>query len=156
MTRASLHYKKLTKYCYNSSYGNNGFTDNLTTLEPIYDVAMSNANWGNGWRMPTLSEYQELYNNTTHSWTQQNGVNGLLLTAKDDSGNSLFLPAAGTYKDNGHNFNGTEGDYWSSTLVTDQEPGNAWIFCFVSYGEGTFRNERYCGKSVRAVYNPQN
>ena len=56
-------YNTLTKYCSNSSYGYNGFTDNLTTLLPEDDAAT--ANWGGNWRMPTKEEFQELYNNTT-------------------------------------------------------------------------------------------
>lgn len=67
-------YNTLTKYCNNSSYGYNGFTDNLTTLQPEDDAAT--ANWGAGWRMPTKGEWEELYNNTTCTWTTQNNVSG--------------------------------------------------------------------------------
>ena len=81
----------LTKYCNNSSNGYNGYTDNLTTLLPEDDAAT--ANWGSDWRMPTNEEWQELYNNTTVTWTTRNGVDGRLFTASN--GNSLFLPAAG-------------------------------------------------------------
>ena len=88
-------YNTLTKYCTRSDYGFNGFTDNLTILLPEDDAAT--ANWGNGWRMPTIEEWQELYQNTTHTWTTQNGVNGRLFTASN--GSSLFLPAAG-YRNN--------------------------------------------------------
>ena len=41
-------YSTLTKYCNNSSYGNNGFTDNKTQLELSDDAAR--ANWGGSWR----------------------------------------------------------------------------------------------------------
>ena len=136
----------LTKYCNNSSYGYNGFTDNLTTLLPEDDAAA--ANWGNGWRMPTKEEFLELLDNTTVTWTQQNGVNGYLFTASN--GNSLFLPAAG-YRWNDELFlAGYDGTYWSSSLSTDY-PSNAWYFLFSSYGEGVFDESRYDGRSVRAV-----
>lgn len=46
--------KLLTKYCNNASYGDNGFTDNKTTLEPEDDAA--HVNWGGSWRMPTDAE----------------------------------------------------------------------------------------------------
>ena len=81
----------LTKYCNNASYGYNGYTDDLTTLQPGDDAAT--AQWGSGWRMPTKDEWQELLDNTTTTWTTQDGVNGRLFTAAN--GNSLFLPAAG-------------------------------------------------------------
>ena len=44
----------LTKYCNNSSYGYNGFTDNLTILEPSDDA--TTVNLGADWRMPTKEE----------------------------------------------------------------------------------------------------
>ena len=39
-------YNSLTKYCHQYDYGYNGFTDNLTELEPADDAAT--ANWGSG------------------------------------------------------------------------------------------------------------
>ncbi len=82
---------RLTKYCTNSSYGNGGFTDNKTVLDPIDDAAT--ANWGGAWRMPTEAEQDELRNNCTWTWTTQNGVNGYKVVGPN--GNSIFLPAAG-------------------------------------------------------------
>ena len=115
---------QLTKYCTNADYGYNGFTDNLTTLLPEDDAAT--ANWGNGWRMPTKEEWQELYQ-TTVTWTTQNGVNGRLFTASN--GNSLFLPAAGYRCDGSLWHAGSYGDYWSSSLYTER-PNFAWDFYF--------------------------
>ena len=136
----------LTKYCNNSSYGYNGFTDNLTTLLPEDDAAT--ANWGNGWRMPTKEEWQELYQNTTHTWTTQNGVNGRLFTASN--GNSLFLPAAGYRLDGSLGYAGSLGDYWSSSLYTGY-PYYAWGLNFNSVDSGMDYSYRDYGWSVRAV-----
>ncbi len=140
-------YYTLTKYCNNSDYGYNGFTDNLTTLLPEDDAAT--ANWGSDWRMPTKEEWQELYSNTTQTWTTQNGVNGRLFTASN--GNSLFLPAAG-HRWGGELGNaGSHGYYWSSSLCTD-DPNDAWYLLFYSgstyVGSGFYR---YFGFSVRPV-----
>ena len=41
---------RLTKYCTNSNYGDNGFTDSLTELLPEDDAAT--ANWGEPWQTP--------------------------------------------------------------------------------------------------------
>ena len=120
-------YTTMTKYCNNSSYGYNGFTDNLTTLEPSDDAAT--ANWGDGWRMPTQAEFQELLDNTTNTWTTQNGVSGRLFTAAN--GNSLFLPAAGYRDGSSLRYAGSYGDYWSSSLYTDL-PSCAWYLFFGS------------------------
>jgi hypothetical protein len=57
----------LTKYCYDANYGNNKFTDKLTTLQSSDDAAT--ANWGDGWRMPTDKEMQELIDNCNTTWT---------------------------------------------------------------------------------------
>ena len=139
-------YNTLTKYCNNSSYGYNGFTDDLTTLLPEDDAAT--ANWGSDWRMPTKEEWQELYDNTTMTWTTQNGVNGRLFTASN--GNSLFLPAAG-YRGNGSLYcAGSYGDYWSSSLNTDY-PYDAWYFDFNSGSCRMYNGSRGCGQSVRPV-----
>ena len=145
----------LTKYCNNASYGYNGYTDNLTVLEASDDAAT--ANWGSGWRMPTKVEWQELLDNTTYTWTFQNGVYGQRFTASN--GNSLFLPAA-SYR-NGTSLNGVGvlGCYWSSSLNTgnpngmgDDGPSGAWdlnfhsLNCSVSIG-----SNRDDGMSVRPV-----
>ena len=142
----------LTKYCYNSIYGYNGFSDNLTTLLPEDDAAT--ANWGNDWRMPTQEEWQELYSNTTCIWTTHNGVNGRLFTSTN--GNTLFLPEAGSYAllGNGEFLFEGGGFYWSSSLLVgglwnDPSYGNYLYFDGSYYGMENV--ERCVGNSVRAV-----
>jgi uncharacterized protein (TIGR02145 family) len=139
-------YNTMTKYCNNSSYGYNGFTDNLTTLLPEDDAAT--VNWGGGWRMPTKEEWQELYNNTTVTWMTQNGVNGRLFTASN--GNSLFLPAAGYRGSSNLTGAGSYGDYWSSSLLTGY-PGNAWELYFNLDDYDMGNGSRGYGQSVRPV-----
>ena len=139
-------YNTLTKYCNDSDYGYNGFTDNLSTLLPEDDAAT--ANWGGDWRMPTKEEWQELYQNTTHTWTTQNGVNGCLFTASN--GNSLFLPAAG-YRHNNSLFDAADnGFYWSSSLNPDY-PNNAWYLDPYSLNYNMNYSRRVDGQSVRPV-----
>ena len=136
----------LTKYCNNPDMGYNGFTDNLTTLLPEDDAAT--ANWGGEWRMPTKAEFEELYNNTTVTWTQQNGVNGRLFTAAN--GNSLFLPAAGSRYNSSLDLAGSDGYYWSSSLYAGS-PSYAWHLDFYSGNYLVdYRNRNY-GRSVRPV-----
>ena len=140
----------LTKYCTNANFGYNGYVDNLTTLLPEDDAATTN--WGDGWRMPTEEEWEELLNNTTVTWTTQNGVSGRLFTASN--GNSLFLPAAG-YRNYGNLLDaGSCGYYWSSSLYTD-DPGSAWCFIFYSDYYDMYVNYRRCGFTVRPVRSPQ-
>lgn len=142
-------YTTLTKYCNNSSYGYNGFTDNLTELELTDDAAY--VNWGSQWRMPSKEQFEELINSsyTTTTWTTQNGVNGCLITS-NTNGNSIFLPAAG-YRIH-MSLSGAGGicSYYSRTLV-DGYPNEAWLLSascgspfLYRYGYG-----RYDGESVR-------
>ncbi len=136
----------ITKYCNNSNYGNNGFTDYLTTLQLSDDAAR--ANWGGDWRIPTKAEWEELKDNTTVTWTTQNGVYGRKFTASN--GNSLFLPAAGSCRNGSLDFAGSYGLYSSSSLSTDR-PSRAWHLEFSSdYCSTTYSDRRY-GKPVRAV-----
>ena len=136
----------LTKYCNDTYYGYNGFADNLITLQPSDDAAIVNG--GIGWRMPVGLEWEELYQNTTHTWTTQNGVNGRLFTASN--GNSLFLPAAGCRLGDEFNFVGLIGGYWSSSLDT-VHPSSAWYFSFGSGDYGMGGGGRSFGLSVRPV-----
>ena len=137
---------QLTKYCNMVNYGNNGFTDNLTTLVPEDDAAT--VNWGNNWHIPTMAEWEELCQNTTNTWTTQNGVNGRLFTASN--GKSLFLPAAGCYVDAELINSGENGCYTSSTLLTENAHfARHLYFNIEEYSFGS--DYRSYGQSVRAV-----
>ena len=135
---------QLTKYCSNSSYGYNGFTDNLTILQPGDDAATANY----GGRTPTREEWQELMDKTTSQWTTQNGVNGRRFTGPN--GNSLFLPAAGYLWGSSLKEAGSNGSYWSSSLVTDH-PDYAFCFVFDSSKLRLSDASRVDGFPVRAV-----
>ena len=143
-------YKTMTKYCINSSYGYNGFTDNKTVLDAEDDAA--HVNWGGSWRMPTNAEWTELRNNCTWTWTTQNGVNGYRVTSNKTgyTDKSIFLPAAGGRFDTSLSNVGACGYYWSSSLYTDY-PYSAWFVDFSSNGVSRHNCSRYCGVSVRPV-----
>ncbi|MBO7652183.1 MAG: InlB B-repeat-containing protein [Bacteroidales bacterium] len=139
-------YNKLTKYCNNAEYGNDGFTDALTTLEASDDAAT--ANWGSVWRMPTQTELNELKNSCTVTWVTYNGVNGRLFTGPN--GNSIFLPAAGGRVVSELYNAGSYGNYWSSSFSTDL-PYRAWHLYFYSDYYGMNSYDRSYGQSVRPV-----
>ena len=139
---------KQTKYCNNKEYGDNGFTDNKTTLESEDDAAT--ANWGKGWRMPTSSEWAELRENCTWTWTTQNDVKGYLVASKTND-NSIFLPAAGYRYETDLSDAGSNGGYWSSSLnenLNDFALGSVY-FDSDYVGDGYFG--RKDGRSVRPV-----
>ena len=141
-------YNTMTKYCSNSDYGYNGFTDSKTVLDPEDDAA--NVNLGGKWRIPTDEEWKELIDNCTSIWTQENGIVGRKVTS-NNNGNSIFLPAAGHWADTRLLRVGIIGSYWSSSLYT-VDPNYAW--CVRSYSDYFGRSKdlsRYFGYPVRPV-----
>ena len=112
-----------------------------------YDAAT--ANWGDGWRMPTEAEFQELMDNCTWEWTTQNGHKGYKVTSKKN-GQSIFLPAAGWRYGADENRVGSYGYYGSST------PDESYTYraCDLSFCEGYYGADwgsRSYGRSVRPV-----
>ena len=88
-------------------------TDGLTTLLPEDDAA--HVNWGGQWRMPTKEELTELREQCTWKWVTINGIKGNKVTGPN--GNSIFLPAGGSYNtfDDQLNLAGVHGWIYSST-----------------------------------------
>lgn len=106
------------------------------------------ANLGTPWRMPTVAEFQELYDNCTHVWTTRNGVYGLLFTS-NVNGKTIFFPANGDYNGTTLGFYGSKGFYWSSKYISGTY---ARSFQFDSSIVETGANsQRRVGISVRAV-----
>ena len=138
----------LTKYCFSSIWGHNGYTDELTTLEATDDAAT--VNWGEGWRMPTDEECQELYNNCYASWDTQNGVVGVTLTSRSN-GNSIFIPI-----DPEEN-NGTH--YWSSSFGTDDDDPTMGKTLYLNASNqivSSGGDQRNRPNAIRPVYAPSN
>ena len=143
---------QLTKYCTNSSFGYNGFTDNKTALDPEDDAAT--VNWGGNWRMPTDHELYELMNQCSWTWITLNGVYGRKVTSKMSgyTDKSIFLPAAGHRLYTRLHLVGSGGYYWSSSLST----GNPLYARFVAFGSSIvdwYYYDRYYGLSIRPVCN---
>ena len=137
----------LTKYCFESDYGYNGFTDGKTVLNLVDDVA--HANLGGNWRMPTDAEWTELRENCTWTWTSINGIYGRKGTSKINA-NSIFLPAAGICEEPIPNDTDSAGFYWSSTLCVISN--SAWMVHFHSQGLIRLGYNRCMGFSIRPVY----
>ena len=147
--------RTMTKYCNNSEYGNNGFTDTKTRLDPEDDVA--HVKWGGNWRMPTKAERDELLDYCTWTWydscnTEFNGVAGYKVTSKIEgyTDRFIFLPAAGWRDDTTLYYAGSTGNYGSSSLYTDA-PYYAWYLLFSSGSLYRFDDNRFTGRSVRPV-----
>lgn len=129
----------LSKYVTNSKYGS---VDNKTELDLNDDAAY--VFWGAGWCMPTIEQIKELEKRCKWIWT----YNGCKVIGPN--GNSIFLPAAGTWNGNSLYNDGSVGRYWSRTLNLDD---SAYYLFFNSSKFSWHFNFRFEGRSVRAVYN---
>nr|MCR5153047.1 hypothetical protein [Prevotella sp.] len=155
-----------TKDSYTSGtykYGTRNLGNNLDIGGTQNDAAT--LYMGNAWRMPTITEWHELNDNCTWTWSSVNGINGFIITGIN--GNRIFLPASGARKDNGISFTGSGASYPSSNQGGDNS-SYAWTVTW-STGEGggaryfanndnyyplhhyNYRSDRYIGRTIRAV-----
>lgn len=79
-----------------------------------YDAAT--AKWGNGWRMPSYEQFEELLTKCVWAPCEKNGVKGFQVVGPN--GNSIFLPIAGK--------KGFESDpedlcYWTSKFGAEDK-----------------------------------
>lgn len=107
-------YDSITKYCTMKAYGS---VDNKTELDASDDAAV--IYWGEGWRIPTNDEWQELEEECLKESVIVNGVPGLRLTSRT-TGESIFLPVSVFSLES----TGQSG-YWSSSLCVGY-PYMAW------------------------------
>ena len=113
---------------------------------------------GGKWRMPTKAEFEELFSNTTQTWTlDYNGtaVVGHIFVSKSN-GNSVFFPAAG-YRCNSPLYKADlYGRYWTASWDSRHcALYSCLAMCKVSYSRfgnyGVLPNYRDRGLPVRGV-----
>lgn len=123
-----------------------GKVDNKNNLDTSDDAATTN--WGNAWRLPTLTEIKELIKGCDWQPTSDyngTGTEGMIGTSKTN-GNTIFLPGYPPQICN----KGFVGFYWSSSL-SNNNSGYAYQISINEFGImwlGAYRSNR--GK-VRAV-----
>ena len=142
---APLHF---TKYCNNSASGLNGYTDNLTTLEPEDDVAR--AVFGGDAHIPTGPEWNELLVNTTQTVETLNGVEGRRFTSRNNS-NSIFIPFGGSMNSTIHTDAGTKGILWTATYGTFESSTAMILYMTNSEACRISTGSRFYGLNIRAV-----
>lgn len=146
----------LTKYCDNSNYGNEGFTDMLTVLNPEDDVA--HVKWGGSWRMPTEAEMEDLSTKCTWRWyvegnSEFGGVAGHKITSNiaGYEDRFIFLPAAGYRYNSNISSVGYYGYYWCNSLRTDRQGHARSLYYYSHYRNPNYCDERNSGLTVRPV-----
>ena len=142
------------KYCTTSI---SGAVDDKTTLEPKDDAA--HENWGDGWRIPTKVEMQELIDNTYKNVYRNKGVWVLQLRSVKN-GKIIELPLSGSRFDSKTSNQGTAARYWTSTVRLTPD-GNTEAYTLWARQNGTVDNlessggPRCYGYSIRAVRSKQ-
>ena len=118
-----------------------------------YDAAT--ANWGEGWRMPTMAEIQELVDFCEWTQARVNRVGGNRITGPN--GNSIFIPNAGYWQNSSRYFDddypeGSFGLFWSATIGSGKNEEAYIINCENGHGVVAYRYwYRHFGLPVRPV-----
>lgn len=139
----------LTKYVYDGYSGYNGYNDDLKKLEAADDAATQI--YGDGWRMPTASEFEELLGNCTWELVG-NGVK-LTSTVKGYTDKFIIIPSTGFMSGAKIYLNSSEGYYWTNSLNTNGESAYAKNFVISSYGGycNIGSDSRSLGMAIRPV-----
>lgn len=117
-----------------------------------YDAAT--ANWGEGWKMPTKKDFEELKEHCTWEWITLGRAKGCKVTSKIN-GNYIFLPATG-YLPKNYSYSHPNGlykltRYWASTPSKDTYNINADAFNICQDWVGTTITDRKDGHPIRPV-----
>lgn len=148
----SRFWESYSKFTSDGSYFNKYSDVNASTLKPEDDAA--HVTLGGKWRMPTESEFLELLNSELISVEQATlrEKDGWKFTSKVPGyeGNYIFLPAAGDRIDCYIEGTGTDGNYWSSTLHTE-DPHAARVLEMEGKSVKTRAIIRYYGFTIRPV-----
>lgn len=116
--------------------------------DKAYDVAT--AAWGEGWRMPTREEFDELLFYCNWDYVQQGGRWGSLIT-NPKTGKSIFLPATGFKDGSKHELATTNGYYWTSTPGDNEWNNGAYMYQYGGALGEVSSGERSYGYAVRPV-----
>lgn len=116
-----------------------------------YDIATHE--WGDEWRMPSIEEFKELWDNTTKTLVRNYGyddVTAIKFTAAN--GNYIVLSLGG-YKENGNlSKYSSFGFYWTSNLPEENNGWPAaWGLQSASNGYQSSANKHF-GLLIRPVY----
>lgn len=138
----------LTKYCTDNAFGT---VDNKTVLDNADDAAAQT--WGEGWRMPTKEEAEELWNNCTRTWHITPDCEGYIFTGPN--GNSIFLPSQGWFDESGvtHSVD-KDGFYWTSNLYGKNNNGAYALLTRKNTGEDGVLygvENRHFARGIRGV-----
>lgn len=133
----------MTKYTADAKGG-----DGLKTLLPEDDPAT--VNWGTKWRTPTSDEIKELTNKSNCEWTWDEARKGYVVKSHE-TGNSIFLPAAGYRVGDELKEADKLCSYWTSSVYESSLFYARVVDARPDFHGGDGIQKRCHGLSVRAV-----
>lgn len=156
-----------TTFSYNFTSENYATTQGAALTGDIdFSHDAARVNLGAPWRMPTESEYAELFNSAYTKFIDANGndisasnsnklitINGItgIRLKSLINGNTLFFPCSGNGTGNSLSGSASKGFYWSSSLYSNNTAyakGLSFYNIAVSPSGG---NNRYFGFAIRPV-----
>lgn len=134
------------------AYYNTSMPENIAG-NTSYDAAT--ANWGSSWRLPSETEFQELIDECTWTWTTQTNSNNKKIKGYEvegTNGNSIFFPVTGEYKNSTLYNETTTGYYWSCTRSSTLSKGYA-LYLKISSSSSSIPSgiAMYLGMPIRPV-----
>jgi len=141
----------LTKYNFKKESGNDEMVDSIYTLEAEDDAAVQN--WGGGWRMPTVKEFDELRNQCEWVWVNGESANYYKVTGPN--GKSILLPACGYMNGRKPVMYMENGCIWSSSIF-ESIPTLGYELTQYATGFWIGRADRFYGEPIRPVIDSKN
>lgn len=116
-----------------------------------YDIATHE--WGGEWRMPSIEEFKELWDNTTKTLIRNYGYDDLTVIKFTAANGNYIILSLGGYKENAELAKyGAFGFYWTSNLPEENNGWPAaWGLQSASNGYQSSAN-KYFGLLIRPVY----
>lgn len=139
-----------TKYCCMTHSSKKFYCDGKNELEPEDDAAK--VNWGDGWRMPSGSDWFELKKNCDWTWVEdfnKSGVSGWLGVSQKN-GKTIFFPAVDVRCDDCLRDEEEVSGYWSTDLCYGNDAADVLRFDGEKF-EVDHSASRYKGLCVRPV-----
>lgn len=122
-------------------------TDGKRVLEAEDDAATMR--WGEGCRMPSDAEYQELMDQCEWTFQRYFGAYGYMV--KGANGNSIFLPASGYRSLDRLEYHDDFIYYWTRTLSSENTNTAYYFYSDAGYSRYNDRSYRYNGFPIRPV-----
>ena len=125
-----------------------GMEHSIKILKSEVDAAT--VNMGDKWRMPTIDDWVELFENTNYETVEIDGVQVGKFVNKTDASKYIFLPFAGVAAGGSFGIQGLGGLIWSSSVFSGS-PASAFYVYADESDYGGLADRRHLALSGRGV-----